>query len=445
MPVWGTAAANESLSVQFDRQTKMAHADKNGKWMVALDPQPAGGPYELTIRGHDSLVFRDVYVGEVWICSGQSNMEFRLRQAMNADTERVHADYPQIRQFAVARDQSIRPKDELTNGRWVVCDTATSGNFTAVGYFFARELWNRLHIAVGLINTSWGGTMIESWISRGAFEKTAEFKQMIGTMPALTADSIKPKLPNLYPTLLFNAMVNPLIPYGIRGVLWYQGETNTGRAYEYRQALPLLIADWRQHWNIGNFPFYIVQLSSFGDDNSETGSNWAELREAQSRTLNTPNTGIAVTTDIGNALDVHPKNKQDVGRRLAAIALNNLYGHPMQFSGPVFDSFKTDSDKVILYFSHVGGGLSVHDKYGYLKGFTVAGEDHRFHYAKAHIEGNTVVVYTESVSRPAAVRYAWADDAGDANLFNQEGFPAISFRTDQWKGETDDVKYVIGK
>ena len=314
-----------------------------------------------------------------------------------------------------------------------------------MGYFFARELWNRLHVAVGLINTSWGGTMIESWISRGSFEKTAEFKPIIATMPTLTADSIKPKSPNLYPTLLFNAMVNPLIPYGIRGVLWYQGETNTGRAYQYRQALPLLIADWRQHWNIGNFPFYIVQLSSFGDDNSETGSNWAELREAQTRTLNIPNTGIAVTTDIGNALDVHPKNKQDVGRRLAAIALNNLYGHPMQFSGPVFDSFKTDSDKVILSFSHVGGGLSVHDKYGYLKGFTVAGEDRRFHYAKAYIEGNTVVVYADAVSRPSAVRYAWADDAGDANLFNQEGFPAISFRTDQWKGETDDIKYVIGK
>jgi sialate O-acetylesterase len=253
--------------------------------------------------------------------------------------------------------------------------------------------------------------------------------------------------PNEYPTLLFNSMIQPLIPYGIRGALWYQGEANAGRAFQYRTAFPLMITDWRQHWNQGNFPFYFVQLASFnaGNGDSEHGSSWAELREAQTHTLSTPNTGMAVTTDIGESNDIHPKNKQDVGKRLAAIALNNIYGQPMQFSGPVYESMAIEGNKVSLTFTHTGSGLMIKDKYGYLRGFEVSGNDHHFHYAKAVVSGNKVIVSADAVSEPTEVRYAWADDAWDANLYNQEGFPAVSFRTDQWKGITDDVKYKIGE
>jgi sialate O-acetylesterase len=253
--------------------------------------------------------------------------------------------------------------------------------------------------------------------------------------------------PNSAPTLLFNSMINPLIPYTIRGAIWYQGETNAGRAYQYRKAFPLMITDWRQRWKEGDFPFYFVQLSSWNADhgNSVKGSNWAELREAQSMTLSLPNTGMAVTTDIGNAADIHPKNKQDVGRRLALIALANTYGQTMEYSGPVFKNMEVKDGKAVLHFDHVGGGLNTPDVYGYLRGFEVAGEDHQWHYAKASIEGNTVVVWQTGVSNPVAVRYDWADFAGDGNLFNKEGLPASAFRTDQWKGVTEAVKYEVGK
>ncbi len=253
--------------------------------------------------------------------------------------------------------------------------------------------------------------------------------------------------PNDYPTLLFNAMIHPLIPFGIRGAIWYQGEANTGRAYQYRTAFPLMISDWRQYWGEGNFPFYFVQLASFNADNgnSQHGSAWAELREAQTFTLRVPATGMAVTIDIGESKDIHPKNKQDVGLRLAAIALSNIYGQSMEYSGPVYGSMKTDGNKIMLDFAHSGSGLMVKDKYGYVKGFEIAGEDHHFYYAKAYIDNNKVIVYNDQVSKPVSVRYAWADDAGDANLYNTEGFPAVPFRTDQWKGITDDQRYLIGK
>ncbi|MDP4213308.1 MAG: sialate O-acetylesterase [Bacteroidota bacterium] len=615
--IWGWSSPNEKITVRINDQVKEGKADKNGKWGVNLDPQPAGGPYDLTVAGKDSVVFHDVLIGEVWICSGQSNMEFELKSAMNAATEIKEADYPQIRQIKVPKTVSLVPKGDIPSGEWTVCSPQTAGDYTAVGYFFAREIQKRLHVAVGLINSSWGGTMVETWTSRGAFEKSPEFKTMIASVPNTDIetmikqrkqgleDKVKslekgitdslpesdwknpqynseawPKMkapalwetqdlgldeldgvvwfrkeitldaaeaaqpltlnlgkiddndnsyvngipvgstkgydvdrhytvapgvfkegrnviavrvedtnggggfygdsaslnlssstrtlnlsgnwsfriaridqgtgnldPNAYPTLLYNAMIQPLIPYGIRGVLWYQGETNAGRAYEYRTAFPLMITDWRQHWNQGNFPFYFVQLASFnaGNGDSEHGSTWAELREAQTRTLSLPNTGMAVTTDIGESHDIHPKNKQDVGKRLAAIALNNIYGQPMQYSGPVYESMTVEGNKVILTFTHTGSGLMIKDKYGYLRGFEVSGDDHHFHYAKASISGNKVIVSAESVIEPTEVRYAWADDASDANLYNQEGFPAGSFRTDQWKGITDDVKYKIGE
>jgi sialate O-acetylesterase len=251
--------------------------------------------------------------------------------------------------------------------------------------------------------------------------------------------------PNSYPTLLFNAMLNPILNLSIRGALWYQGESNAGRAYQYRKAFPLMIQDWRTHFKQGDFPFYFVQLASFNSDNgdSQRGSNWAELREAQTMTLSLPHTGMAVTTDIGEANDIHPRNKQDVGKRLAAIALNQIYNVKMVDGGPVYQSMKIEGNKIRLTFSQTGSGMLVKDKYGYLKGFEIAGNDQKFHFAKAWIEGNEVVVSCDVVTQPVAVHFAWADNPEDANLFNKEGFPAVPFRTDAWKGITEGAKFAI--
>ncbi|MBT1701430.1 sialate O-acetylesterase, partial [Fulvivirgaceae bacterium PWU4] len=253
--------------------------------------------------------------------------------------------------------------------------------------------------------------------------------------------------PNSYPTLLFNAMINPLLLLGIKGALWYQGESNAGRAYQYRKAFPLMITDWRKRWAQGDFPFYFVQLASFNASHgtSATGSTWAELREAQTMTLSLPNTGMAVTTDIGDANDIHPRNKQDVGKRLAALALARTYGKSGVDSGPVYKSMEVKGDKVIVTFSNTGGGLVAKDRYGYLKGFEIAGDDQKFQYAKAYVDGNTVVVYHEAVKAPVAVRFGWADEASDNNLYNKEGFPAVPFRTDTWKGITESGKFWISK
>ncbi|PWT73002.1 MAG: hypothetical protein C5B59_14445 [Bacteroidetes bacterium] len=618
IPVWGWADPGEKITIKFNQQVKTTKTDKSGKWMVRLDPEPAGGPYALSIVGRNTVGFNNVLVGEVWICSGQSNMEYHVRDVIHSDEEMQTADYPMIRHIKIPNAVSGSPQGDISDADWKVCSPETVSDFTAVGYFFARELFNRLHVPVGLINTSWGGTIVETWTSREAFEKDPEFKNMIANMPALNLDSLakvkkdemakklkilQPTLeekvdatawknpdfddskwahmnlpglweskgmgledldglvwfrkeitidpedadkqavleldkiddsddsyvngtkvgsmknqyneqrryvippgvlkpgrnviavrvedtgggggiygdsaflklsignkviplvgewsfriesilgqyagigPNSYPTLLFNAMVNPLIPYGIRGAIWYQGEANVGRAYQYRHAFPLMIKDWRDQWGQGNFPFYFVQLSSYNDNNGDSrhGSSWAELREAQTSTLALPNTGMAVTTDIGLSHDVHPKNKQDVGKRLAAIALNNVYGQTMEFSGPVYQSMKINGNQVILSFTHLGGGLVTTDKYGYVKGFEIAGKDQRFYYAKAAIHGSEIILQSDSVSDPLEVRYAWSDDAGEANLFNSDGFPAVPFRTDQWKGVTQGIQYVIGK
>lgn len=621
IPVWGWADANEKVTVQFNHQTKTTKADKSGKWMIKLDNETAGGPYQLSIKGKSTVILNDVLVGEVWICSGQSNMEMPVEgwgKINNYEQEIAAANYPMIRHFKVPNTISATPKEDVTGGEWKICNPETAGDFTAAGYFFARELFNKLKVPIGLLNTSWGGTHAETWTSRQAFENSNEFKSMIAGMPSLNLDSYLDSLskvkteatwkkiealqgslnaanaedwknvniadtnwpqmqlpdlwesqqlgeldgivwfrktvdisaadagkaatlelamiddndvtyvngvktgstngynakrkytvpagvlkegknvvavrvedtgggggingdsadlklimgnhviplagnwhfkvekitggaaspgPNSYPTLLFNAMVNPLIPFAMEGVIWYQGESNAARAFQYRKAFPLMINDWRKRWNEGNFPFYFVQLASFNaaNGNSKNGSTWAELREAQTKTLSLPNTGMAVTTDIGNPTNIHPKNKQDVGKRLAAIALHNVYGENNVYSGPIYQSMKTEGNKAVIGFTNVGSGLMVKDKYGYLKGFEIAGADKQFHYAKAYADGNSVVVYNDSVPNPAAVRYGWTDNAEDDNLFNKEGLPAAPFRTDDWKGITEEVKYEIGK
>lgn len=612
IPVWGRAKPSEKVEVKFNNQTKKIKADKTGKWIVKLDSENAGGPYELFVKGNNTIQIKNVLVGEVWICSGQSNMAFTVSEVSNAEKEMNDAEYPFIREFAVEKDISSFPKEDLKGGKWKVCNKSTVGDYTAVGYFFAKNIYEELKIPIGLIHSSWGGTDSESWTSREAFESSDEFKEMIKEMPKVSLDSIanayikmqekriealhgikisikdtatykeisfndadwpeidepnewenqelgeidgvvwlrkivqlaandagkaatielamifdedityingvevgrndrynvirKYAIPegllmegknviairivdngftggifgkaedlkictanaviplhgkwkyrvesifsnigkNSYPSLLYNAMINPLIPFAFQGVLWYQGESNAWRAYQYRKAFPLLINDWRKKWGRGDFPFYFVQLSSYNisNGNSNKGSRWAELREAQTLTLQLPNTGMCVTTDIGNPNDVHPTNKQDVGKRLSAIALNKIYKNNIVCTGPSFKSMEIKGNKVIASFDNTGSGLSTPDKYGYIKGFEIAGNDQVFCYAKAYIDDNKVVIYNEKVTNPVAIHFGWADDASDNNLYNIEGFPAGPFRTDEWKTITKDDKYKIEK
>ncbi|WP_332368004.1 sialate O-acetylesterase [Spirosoma telluris] len=299
-------------------------------------------------------------------------------------------------------------------------------------------------IAVRVVDTGGAGglmgTLAELHLTGDKLDipLAAQWKYRIA---AIFPSSYKPG-PNTYATQLFNAMLNPLIPYAIEGAIWYQGESNAGRAYQYRKTFPLMIQDWRKHWGY-DFPFLFVQLASYNAANGDSrrGSTWGELREAQTMTLQLPNTGMAVTSDIGERSDIHPKNKLDVGKRLAAEAMRIAYQKPGVSAGPQFDKMTIDGNKVILTYTNVGSGLLTTDKYGYLKGFEVAGADHKFHFAKAEIQGNSVLVHADSVSAPVAVHYGWADDNSEANLYNREGFPAIPFRTDTWKGITEAAKF----
>lgn len=613
VPVWGWAEAGEKVTVTLNNQTKATKAGKDGTWRVALDAMEAGGPYQLLVKGKNNTVtFDDVLAGEVWICSGQSNMEWPLSAAANAKTEIPVANYPTIRQLLVKKAISLTPKDNI-DGSWSICTPETAPQFTAVGYFFAKQLQKELNVPIGLINTSWGGTHSETWTSREAMDQNDELRLVASKLPATSdeviqrgaartqalinaqqgslptaadeqtwanatlndsewktmnmpgdwewgglptldgvvwfrqeivipdgsnhqkmvlyidsvadndstfingqlvgstkggkarayaipdgllksgrnvvairvtdtdgsgglmgrpeqlklandnltiplagkwkyrvasvfASSYKPG-PNTFATQLFNAMINPLIPYAVEGAIWYQGESNAGRAYQYRKTFPLMIQDWRRHWGY-DFPFLFVQLASFNAANGDSrqGSNWAELREAQTLTLQLPNTGMAVTSDIGERNDIHPKNKLDVGNRLAAEAMRVAYGKEGEKGnepsrGPRFNKMTVAGNRVTLTFGNVGSGLIAKDKYGYLRGFEVAGADQKFYYAKAEIQGNSVVVHADSVATPVAVRYGWADDNGDVNLYNQENFPAIPFRTDTWKGITEAAKF----
>lgn len=618
VPVWGWAAPNEKITLTFNGQVKTAKAGKDGKWQIRLEPMIAGGPYEMRVAGKThQMAMSDILVGEVWVCSGQSNMEWPLAQSNNAKEEAAKANYPQIRHFAVPKAVSGVPLDDISGGKWETCTPQTAPQFTAVGYFFARELAKELNVPIGLINTSWGGTHSETWTSAAALAQEPDFKDLVARVPTdlskanqaqeaefkamvarlqgenqninesqwqqpdfddsqwktmlvpqlwegaglpgfdgvvwfrrefiLTDAQAKAGLelqlgpiddrddtylngvrvggmngynqarhyqvpaaalrvgrnviavrvedtgggggmygapeqlqlitpngpqslagpwrwrigklgefranlsPNEYPTLLFNAMLNPLLPFGIKGAIWYQGESNAGRAHQYRTAFPMMIKDWRNHWKQGDFPFLFVQLANFNSANgtSEHGSTWAELREAQTQALALPNTGMAVTVDIGESRDIHPRNKLDVGKRLAASALHTVYGMDKPFSSPLYAGMKIDGRQVTVQFNHVFGGLTVKNKYGYVNGFELAGADQKFYPAKAALiadgTGDKVLVTCDEVPAPVAVRYAWADDPNDVNLFNKAGFPANPFRSDAWKGITEGVKFSVGK
>jgi sialate O-acetylesterase len=470
VPIWGWADPCERIVIKFGISSVAwsGATDANGNWTVKIKPGKAGGPYEMTIEGKNTLTLKNILVGEVWVCSGQSNMEFMLNQAVNGRQEVNEANYPQIRLFTVGKKVSYTPMANC-KGQWKVCDSKTAGGFSAVGYFFGRELFKQLGVPIGLINTSWGGTPAESWMSKEYLENDANFQPILkryeetaANYPELYKKYLKaregydkeaarlkaegkpafsapeaPIGPNhpYSPTGLYNGMILPIVPYGIRGAIWYQGESNAWRAYQYRALFPAMIKNWREVWGEGNFPFLFVQLANYKAVNSEPmESDWAELREAQLMTLSVPNTGMAVIIDIGEANDIHPKNKQDVGKRMALWALAKSYGKDIEYSGPLYQLMEVRGNSAILHFEHVGGGL-VAGEGAPLKGFAIAGQDKKFVWADAKIEGDTIVVSSDKVSEPVAVRYGWADNPV-CNLYNKAGLPASPFRTDDWPGIT---------
>ena len=456
VPVWGKAKFGEKVTVEFCGQKAEAVADLNSKWMVCLKKMDAGGPFTMVIRGENTITLTNVCVGEVWICSGQSNMEFPLKKADNAEQALPAANDPLLRLFHTPKAATEVPQYSVKTA-WQVCTPTNVSGFSAVGYFFGRDLRSKLNVPVGLIESDWGGTYAEAWTDGATLEKIlpeaftryadsvktydpekakaqyekakAKFEADVATAKA--AGQIPPPYPPHAPqdprinanrpAVLFNGMIAPLQPYALRGAIWYQGESNSGRAKEYQTLFPAMIGCWRRTWGLGDFPFFFVQIAPHKD-------MVPEIREAQLISWQkTKNTAMAVITDHGNAIDIHPTAKEPVGQRLALAASALVYGEKIEYSGPVFKKMKISDGKAVLSFDHLGGGLVAKD--GALKGFTVAGTDKQLAAADAAIVGNTVVVHSAKVPQPMAVRYGW-DRVPDVNLFNKEGLPATPFRTD---------------
>lgn len=471
IPVWGWADEGERVTVRLEGQREST-VTRDGTWKVTLDEMPAGGPYTMTIEGENTIEYTNVMIGEVWICSGQSNMQWTIANSANPEEELINARHANIRFFSVPRVTAGTPQDNV-NGSWSVCTPRSARNFSAVAYYFGRSLQESLHVPIGLIHTSWGGTPAESWTRMDSLERNPDYKAILDrwqqdmenypeqldrlqnrfmdwvdrARAAEAQGDVVPGYPSLpgdprrsswRPSGLYNAMIAPLVPYAFQGAIWYQGESNAGRAYQYRSLFPDMIRSWRDSWSDA-FPFLFVQLANF-DTQNETGRySWAELREAQLMTFQSlPHTGMAVTTDIGDPIDIHPRNKQDVGKRLAQSALHVAYDLDVVWSGPIYDSMEVHDDKVKLFFTHIGSGL-MSSGHGALQGFEVAGADQEYHPAFAWMDGNQVIVTNPAVKEPVAVRYAWLDNPY-GNLYNNEGLPASPFRTDDWPGVTVDVR-----
>ena len=453
--VWGKANAGEEVVIKIGDQTHKATAGADGAWQVMLDPMSVGGPLELVVKGQNEIKFGDVLVGEVWICSGQSNMQWSVDASNDADLERAAANFPKIRMInfpQVGTQDPIWSHDR----KWEVCNPGSVGHFSAVGYFFARQLHQTLDVPVGMINNAWGGSACEAWINRDVLNNKEQFKPLmdrwmemekqfadLSAKTDLTEDE-KKQLNNLRgqmggnarPANIYNGVLKSHLGFGIKGAIWYQGESNAGRAYQYRELFPLMISNWRQEWGQGDFPFYWVQLADFMNEKPQPGeSAWAELREAQTMTMaKLPNTGEAVIIDIGEGKDIHPKNKVDVGRRLARWALAKDYGVNIPYHSPQYKSMETDNNKVVLSFDHVQGWrpFDVNEP----RGFSIAGGDYKFVWAKAEIlPDGRITVSAEGIDKPVAVRYAWADNPV-VNMYSNTGLPLTPFRTDDRPGVT---------
>jgi sialate O-acetylesterase len=472
-PVWGSAAAGEQVTVSIAGQSQATTAGDDGKWRVTLKPLPAGGPHQLTVQGSNKLALNDVLVGEVWICSGQSNMQMSVKQSTDGDLEIKAANYPKIRLISVPQVGTQEPQSDF-KGEWAVCSPDTVPEFSAVGYFFGRQLHQTLNVPIGLIDDSWGGSACEAWIPPARlaaderfrplmeqWERTAktfnlakaqadyqakvakwkaevEVAKKTGKQPPQAPRGFSnPLTGNARPGNIYNGVLLPTIGYGIRGAIWYQGESNASRAYQYRDLFPLMIQVWRDEWKQGEFPFYWVQLADYMQERPQPGdSAWAELREAQTMTMSKlKNTGQAVIIDLGEANDIHPRQKEEVGRRLARWALAKDYGVSVPYASPLYKAMQIGDHKVTVTFDQVEGALRANDVND-VRGFTIAGKDQKFVTAEAKIVGpNRVEVWSDTVSEPAAVRYAWADNPV-CNLYSTTGLPVTPFRSDDWPGIT---------
>lgn len=444
IPVWGWADPKERVEVIFQDKTYKTRADQTGKWKVEMNASSAGGPFTLTIKGKNTLSLQDVLVGDVWLLGGQSNMEWPLKQTNGADDSIKLADYPNIRLFEVGHNVSIFPIKDVPEASWNLCTPETIADFSAIGYYFGKRLHQDLDVPIGLMDINWGGTVSEAWTSSEALSSHQDFEGKVASYQAngeASFQNAENKGPNSWPASLYHGMLEPVIPFGIKGALWYQGESNAGRAYQYREIFPLLIKDWRTQWGQGDFPFLWVQLANYKQPVEEPiDSDWAELREAQSMALSLPNTGQAVIIDKGEANDIHPRDKWTVAERLVQSAKKVAYGQDLVHSGPTFGKMEVEGNKARVIFDNIGSGLKIHDKYGYVQGFAIAGEDQVFHWANAYQEGNDIIVFSEKVPNPKSVRYGWADNPDDVNVYNAEGLPASPFRSDSWEGITSGKK-----
>ena len=447
VPVWGWAEPDETVTVSLGSQTKSTVADESGRWQVKLDALDANSQGQtLTISGSNTIALQDVLVGEVWICSGQSNMEWALGGALNSAQEVAAANHPQIRLFNVPGHTTAAAPQDNCPGNWQVCEPNSARGFSAVGYFFGRRLHDELDVPIGLVGSNWGGTRIEPWTSLAGFQSVPQLKALADEVSARQAKSKEGEVPTegVTPSAIFNAMIHPLAPFAMRGAIWYQGESNGGEGESYFHKTQALVNGWRELFN-PELAFYWVQLANFQQPNDDPagGDGWAKIRDAQRQALSIPHTGMAVIIDVGEANDIHPRNKQDVGWRLAQYALHQSYGKTeLVPCGPLYRSSKIEGNSIRITFDHVGGGLIVglkegleptkEIKDGQLQRFAIAGADKNWHWAESTIDGDTVVVKSPAVPEPLAVRYAYSMNPVGANLYNKEGFPASPFRTDDW-------------
>jgi sialate O-acetylesterase len=601
--VWGFGDVGENVVLTFNDQTLKTKVDEEGRWQVVLKKMKAGGPFEMHIQAKNKITLKNILIGDVWICSGQSNMAWKVKNSKNAESEIANAKFENIRLFSVSKQMSSTPVDDIEDATWQMTSPQSIEDFSAVAYFFGRKLHQELDVPIGLINSSWGGTCVETWTSKTYITRLPNYEDMakriddfnvterenenknklikiIGEFPtqqlgmtqkwmnpdfdksewntielpdfwenqsmedldgilwfsfdfdlneedldkdanlflgriddndvtwlngtkvgetagknnyrqySIDKDILKSGInnisikvqdfwgkggfnagkndfylklgnktiplngkwrykvdyvrdnflpsPNEVPSLLYNTMIYPLMPLGIKGVIWYQGESNARRAKEYAFSFPNMINNWREDWGQGDFPFIFVQLANFRQPKEKPGNdNWAELRESQTKTLKLKNTGMAVAIDLGEANDIHPKNKQDVGHRLALAAFKVAYGEKIIHSGPQYKSMKIKDYKAIIEFDHIGSGLKTTDGDDKVHEFEIAGVDKKFYNAYAKIENNKVIVWSDDVQEPVAVRFGWSINPAEFNLYNKEGLPAIPFRTDEWRGLTD--------
>ena len=425
--LWGWDESGQKVTVSLGSDSTNTTTDGQGQWMVELKPLEAGGPHKIEIQGSSSITLEDILIGEVWLCSGQSNMEWTVRASLNPKEEASNGNHPQIRHIKFPHRPSAKPENDIPSDGWKIANPQTVPNFTAVGYFFGRKLQAELNVPVGLIGSNWGGTRIEPWTPPVGFKSTPALKNISDNLDNLPAVN-NGRVNHQTPLALYNGMIHNFRYLKFRGAIWYQGESNRGEGMLYHEKMKALIRGWRNVFNNADMPFYFVQLAPYRYGGSEVAL--PEIWEAQSATLSLPNTGMAVTTDISNLNDIHPKNKQDVGKRLALWALAKTYGQEdLVYSGPLYKSHKVNGATIEISFDHANGGLTSSDDKP-LTHFQVAGEDGEFKPAVATIKGDKLIVASDEIANPVHVRFGWHQLA-EPNLVNASGLPASPFRTDK--------------